>query len=591
MHKLVKHLHHTWDKLLERGAVFIHLSILRWIALIYGTVFAALEGWRARFHVGVDLVSYLDAADALYSADWATFFASAWSPLYPALLGGMSSLLSPSTFWEFPTVQFAHFLIFLAAFFGFDWLVRTLFAPEDPAPEGVQAEGTADLCRRNRVLLAALAYMVFLWITFDLATVTQTNPDSLMAVFVYVAAALLVKIGKGDSKPGHLVLLGFVLGVGMLTKSVMMPLSILVLAFLLVVLRNRKPLYAIGLVSIAFVLVTSPYVLALSTYKGQFTYGGGAGTTYAWYVNGVEKRHWRGGGPDEGSPVHPTRQIISSPDGYEFDRELRVTNPLFFDTDYWFEGLQINFDLGNQVSALARNTKELVKLSLSRVGTIVVVSVLLVLGVAGFYATIRRLVLNYWPIVLFACAGIGSYLMILVSGRYIAPFVAIGVCALLASVRLPAHVSSTRLLSGTLLLSLLALSAELISSDREAMDYQLPSGLTSGHKAWAVAQHARENGLEPGHKVAAICCSVSDYMHWARLARVRIIAELDYGEDKPGNDFFGYNAERRREVMAAFREAGANAIVSKYWQGPVTEGWVPLGNTGYVMYLFNGSDS
>jgi hypothetical protein len=86
-------------------------------------------------------------------------------------------------------------------------------------------------------------------------------------------------------------------------------------------------------------------------------------------------------------------------------------------------------------------------------------------------------------------------------------------------------------------------------------------------------------GLERGTRVAFIGYSYSAY--WARLARLRIIAEV--GPEETGQ-FWSASAAVRDEVLAAFAAAGAEAVVSEPAGVDVAaEGWEPIAGTGYLL--------
>ena len=88
--------------------------------------------------------------------------------------------------------------------------------------------------------------------------------------------------------------------------------------------------------------------------------------------------------------------------------------------------------------------------------------------------------------------------------------------------------------------------------------------------------------LEPGAQVAFIGYSYSAY--WARLARLRIIAELRPEEFE---QFWSASAAARDEVLAAFAEAGAEAMLSEPPGAHVaTGGWDEVADTGYLVRRF-----
>jgi hypothetical protein len=96
----------------------------------------------------------------------------------------------------------------------------------------------------------------------------------------------------------------------------------------------------------------------------------------------------------------------------------------------------------------------------------------------------------------------------------------------------------------------------------------------------AIAESLRaEFGLEPGTPVAFIGYSYSAY--WARLARLRIIAEVRPEEFE---EFWSASAAVRGEVLAALGASGAKVVLSEPAPADVpTDGWDSVAGTGYLI--------
>src|SRR5918995_641945 len=70
----------------------------------------------------------------------------------------------------------------------------------------------------------AIGYALFVWSSVVLIRFRSVTPDMLVAGIVYLAAALLVRIGSAATpRPATHALFGGVLGLGYLTKAVMFP--------------------------------------------------------------------------------------------------------------------------------------------------------------------------------------------------------------------------------------------------------------------------------------------------------------------------------------------------------------------------------
>jgi LmbE family N-acetylglucosaminyl deacetylase len=69
--------------------------------------------------------------------------------------------------------------------------------------------------------------------------------------------------------------------------------------------------------------------------------------------------------------------------------------------------------------------------------------------------------------------------------------------------------------------------------------------------------------------------------HWARLGRLRIIAEMPNSE---ADRFFALPDSRRREAIEAFAKAGARALIAAGVPADTTlAGWERLGSTNYYV--------
>ena len=192
-----------------------------------------------------------------------------------------------------------------------------------------------------------------------LIEVSQTEPDMLVAAFVYLATGLLLRIHRRPGSWWSFVLLGLTLGLAYLTKSFMFPGSLIFLAAAAIIaarVKGGKVRLAVALAVFAATCV--PFISALTLQRGRLTFGESGRLNYAWHVNGVRNRNWQGGPPEAGRPVHPSAQILAVPAVYEFARPTRVTYALWYDPSYWYEGVQIVFRPLQQARAVALNLLE-----------------------------------------------------------------------------------------------------------------------------------------------------------------------------------------------------------------------------------------
>jgi hypothetical protein len=97
-----------------------------------------------------------------------------------------------------------------------------------------------------------------------------------------------------------------------------------------------------------------------------------------------------------------------------------------------------------------------------------------------------------------------------------------------------------------------------------------------------VAEALREQGLEPGDRLGAAQSANRIDAAVARLARVRIVAEVR--PEHPDEGFWRASEPEQRKVVEAMARAGVRAIVSDSLPPPGSDpAWTPLGKTGYFI--------
>jgi hypothetical protein len=98
-----------------------------------------------------------------------------------------------------------------------------------------------------------------------------------------------------------------------------------------------------------------------------------------------------------------------------------------------------------------------------------------------------------------------------------------------------------------------------------------------------VSEALRNRGLQPGDAVGLLNFDPFwlPVVHWARLARLRVVAEMPNTET---DEFFAIPDSRRREAFEAFARAGAQALIATSVPADKTlPGWERLGNTNYYV--------
>src|SRR5208283_2619653 len=170
-----------------------------------------------------------------------------------------------------------------------------------------------------------------------------STPDVLVAALVYLVAGMLLQSALRRVGLAFCAILGAVLGLCWLTKSaVLLPGLATVPVFAMLARKWRTPLVPLLCTLAARAAVCFPFLAAIRTVKGHWTFGKTGLLNYSWEVGGVTRYfHWQGGPEGYGAPLHPTRQVMAWPPVYEFSTPLPVAYAPWFDPPHWYEGVRV----------------------------------------------------------------------------------------------------------------------------------------------------------------------------------------------------------------------------------------------------------
>ncbi|HZD55605.1 MAG TPA: hypothetical protein VE136_02685 [Anaerolineales bacterium] len=534
-----------------------------------------------------DGISYLDIGDAYLRGDWQMALNSVWSPLYGLILGVVMRISNPIMKLEFPVVHLVNFAIFLGTLLCFEFFWRR--------ENEYRVTRAVDISGNRRVGLPewawiSLGYALFIWSSLSLIRIWTVTPDMLMAALVYLAAGLVLRIRSGQDHWLTFVLLGIVLGLGYLAKSVMFPLALVFLAisfFSVSKLRRRLPRLMVAL--IVFLLCGAPYIAAISLIKNRLTFGDAGTLTYVRYVNRVPYPHWQGQPVGSGIPKHPSREILEEPPIYEFGSPVGGTYPISYDPSYWYEGVVPHVNVSQQIALTLASATFYLDIFLHQLGVLVFsVFILYIVG-------IRRqgridFSLRGWGLAVVALVAFGMYALVYVEGRYIGVFVTLLCGDLLSNLSLPKTQTHKRLVSAMsaamvifMLLNILFFNLEGI---RGLMGWGEPRQLNASQAqtpSWPgeVAEELHALGIEAGDKVAIIGYGFGAF--WARLARVQIVAEMLGWQ---ADDFWSGDLSLQSEALQAFASTGAKALVAEHVPSYASlDGWDQVGQSNYYIYV------
>jgi hypothetical protein len=555
--------------------------LFRTVALLLG----GLHAWAAMasHSMNSDGISYLDIGDAYLRGDWDIAVNTVWSPLYSWILGPVMAVFKPPMRWEFPLVHLVNFIIYAGTLFCFEFFWRQAW---NALKDRIASDP-------NRITWPewawwSIGYLLFIWSSLTLIEIWAVTPDLLMAGLVYLAAGQLMRILRGSMGWKIYTSLGIFLGLGYLAKAIMFPVSFAFFGVALAAAEDLRLAFPRVLAALtAFSILTIPYILLISKTAGKFTTGEAGALTYARYVNGVPYPHWQGNPPGNGVPAHPSRQIFGRPAIYEFGSPIESTYPISLNPAYWYEGVETHFDLSQQLRLLTASLSFYLDLFFRQLGGLMAGGILLFILSRRSKFSLRGFVRS-WGIAIPAWVGMALYALVLVEGRYVGAFVVLFLADLLRNISLPDAQSSKRLIAGTAGIIAFILLANLVMFNIQGLaDFsrsQEGGESSSSHPpAWPgeVAEELQDLGIQPGDPVGVIGYAFDSF--WARLARVRIVAEM---LDADADPFWTGGPALQKEVIQAFTQAGGKAIIAESVPAYASlEGWHQVEDSNYFIFL------
>jgi hypothetical protein len=521
---------------------------------------------------GGDSVRYLNMSRALAAGHWTGVINGLWSPLYPILHGFALFIFHRSWKQELSVVNLINFMIYAFSIicFWFFWQqVLVLYKRNCGHP----SSDSADAILSDRSFWA-LGYSIFLF--SHLPLISSGTPDLLLAAIVNLAGGILLRIKFAGGHWLWFAALGGTLGLGYLTKAVLLPLSLVFLACAILggALDRRKlagALIACGM----FLAVSSPFIWALSKKEGHFTIGDSGRLNYAWHVNRIPDLNWQGQPPGFGFPLHPTIRILDLPEAYEFPGSQGEIYPPFDNAPYWNDGLKPRFSFSDQIRSWKRNALECLKSLWSQ--SPLLVGVLIILGMVRSSSEALKQFARTWYLWVPVLAIVLLYVTIHWEERYISPFMAMGWAPLICLIRLPGHQYSRRLLKAFVIVVVAIMMLVTVTvTMRDALhDHRTTK------QNFEIAEGLRAAGLEPNEKIAEVNAYVAI---WEWLTRVSVVAEIS---DEYPRGFWPASREKQTQIYERLAATGARALISSSVPPWASDSdWQEIGNTPmYIHYL------
>jgi hypothetical protein len=531
-------------------------------------VFGFIRAWVGRYSMNPDGMCYLDLGQAFFHRRWFDAVNGYWSPLYAWLLEAGMVLLRPSRWQEFPVAHAVNFAIYLATFLCFEYFLRSLITQLQGEHDGGVSEQTL-----GESSLRAIGYALFLWTSLDLITIFDVSPDLCVAAFVYLIGGLLLRIQRSGSARLYIVL-GAALGFAYLTKAVMFPLGFAFIACGFGSLPREKRVKFLALAMGSFLMVSAPWLVALSRAKGRLTFGDSGALNYSVLVSpGGRALNWQGEPPSSGVPVHTTRKLLNDPPLFEFASPLGGTYPPSFDPSYWDEGRKSTFDMKAQLRVISRLLVFYAGVFLrDQPGLLAAVLTFLMVGGAAT----RRTILRNWFLLGMCVAAMGLYVLVHSETRFIGAYVTVFWLAILAGVRLPPSNDQLRMARYLAIAAVITILLAVIDNTVHAI---WAGGPYSARDQIVMADDLNAMGLRDGDQIAVV--GDGNWCYWAHSAKLKIVSTI-MSVDMAG--FWRKDLSQRKQVYRVFAETGARALVA-IGPLPVDAGaeWTRVGDSPYYL--------
>ncbi|HUL35285.1 MAG TPA: hypothetical protein VL128_15480 [Candidatus Eisenbacteria bacterium] len=534
------------------------------------TIVGFVQAWAVRFTLSQDGNNYLDIASAYLRGDFAHAINAYWSPLFSWLVAAALWAIHPCGYWEAPLLHLLNFLGLLLSLLGFEIFFPAFLGLIDRQTREGEETALSTAC------WWLLGYLLFFSTSLYVIGLGSTTPDIWVCALTYFAVYAILRISLDPRNILNFALLGLLLGLGYLTKSFYFPLSFVFLtAAALLAGRFPRAIVRLAVAFGIFLVVSGPFIIEISLAKHRFTFGESGKITYAEFVNPILGPFFWQGDAQSGTPKNPPRQILAKPRIFEFATPIVGSYPLSYDQSYWMDGVKPHINLRGQLRIMRQSAGSFFQIFVvqAEFATGILTMFFLLEDRHRALASLIRL----WPLWLPGLAGCLAYSLVLVESRYVAPFIPfLWLACFGALARLGPRLS--RRTAAGIVLGMLCVTgvrtAKSFVSDLALMNYQK-------NAFWEVAQGLHNMGIEPGDRVAIIAGNA--IAHWARLSRVKIVAELPLGDDEL---FWSSDEATQHKVYSVFAGTGARAIV--VMDPPldaVRQGWMQIGDTRFYAYL------
>lgn len=536
----------------------------------FGLVFAAIDAYSSRFFINNDAIVYIEIGEAIKEFNWYNVVNFTFSPVYGLLFAIFQSLFRLSPFDEILWAKILNYIVFVGTLFSFELFLRfvkreylvLVNSGKNPLPW---------------TWILVLLYSIFLVTTLVSVRVRLINPDMLVYCLVLICSSVIMSIRENPTPYYKYVLLGFLAGIGYLTKAFLFlfsPVFLIMAAFSVGSFKRSVPRIAIAL--LLLILTIGPLLVALSMKKGSFTYGEGGRHVYSILIGG------------QGEPVNPGKVLNEKPRVVVYEYGNVCTRPFTFDVCYWTIGINPKFDHITHSKLFLQNLIEVITQSPWLLA--ILAFVIFQISIGSYHlGSLRRI---SFPILFISAAicGISIFALISMEPRYVAPFLFLGSVGLILGLDQGNNQKVFRKLGtsdlGVLTLVFFLLGSVVQSSADQAMrGLSRQNGKISYRQAYEdqvlVSDFLSNRGIVSGDKVAVIG---SPPIQWARMAGIRVTGEIE----DPGN-FLTATKTEENSYLNLLKNEGIKAVIAegKQWSKLSGEDWflVPGTETYYARFL------
>ncbi len=550
----------------------------RFVILVLGL----LQAWAGRFYIDPDGVNYLDIAQAYARHDWVHAINGYWSPLYSWLLAIIEIIFRPAPYWESTWLHVLNYFFFVMALVAFEFFLSRLLS----LINFILPEGNNDPARPAWAWWL-LGYTAFAVCTLRIITLSNDTPDMALAALVFLATGCLIDLRESQRGSFRYALLGAILGVAYFSKGVMFPVFFVFLVSTAFARGGLKKPDLRALATLAgFLVVSTPFVAALSHVKGHLTFGETGKVAYIHEVLGGDEHslisvdRLTREDAKHNQPQHLPQRISENPPAYIYETPYTLaTYPALYDASYWWSARTPNFSLRDQVRAIGRSATSFFHIFSTEKQWIAgwLALAFLAFSWKRMWARLRLL----WFIWLPSLATLGLYSLVLVEPRYTAVWITIILLSLFAAVDWP-QLESARSTGAAVILAIAVTSG--VAVVKGGVDSLADCLRKEPHLQFEIGQSLLGMGLQRGDQVAFIGQSILPY-YWAHLSGLRVTGDVQAG------DLYSYwtaPQQKRNEIAVRFQANGIKALVMS---GPpaVQDGWRPIDGTGYYVQFLAGN--